>query len=555
MEAPPDDVSHDVPDDPLDDLLPDLLRRRATHDGLREFFRSVDGLAVTYAEAYARSCAVANGLVNLGVARGECVVIMSDNARDPICTWLGTSLTGAVEVAINTGYRGRSLEHVMENSQARVMFVEEALIPRVLEVREALNHLETVVVYRSTRSDAALAVPGCTVLSFDDFLGDDSSEPGRPVEPHDIASVVYTSGTTGPAKGVMMPHGQIRLFSRLGVEGARLTADDVFYSFIPLFHVAGKFIGIMGSMMSGGRVVLDTRFSADAFMPRVREHRCTIALMHGPLVEMLHQLPTSADDADNPMKRIMASPFPANIALDFQRRFGIRGIETWGMTEVTIPIWQPFDEPLRVGSCGKLREEHFELRVVDPDTDEEMPTGSTGEMVLRPKLPFTMMQGYLRMPEVTVDTWRNLWFHTGDLGYVGEDGYVYFVDRVKERIRRRAENISSFEIEAAALTHTGVAECAAVGVPSEFDGDDDVLLCVVPAPGPDPDKAEMIAHLAAALPHFMVPRYLRYLDALPRTPTGKLQKMQLRNEGVTSATWDRRAAGVSLRDILQEAEK
>lgn len=542
-------------DDPLDDLLPDLLRRRAADDGAREFFRSVDGQAVSYAEAYARSCAVANGLVDLGVAHGECVVIMADNARDPICTWLATSLAGAVEVAINTGYRGRSLEHVMQNSQARVMFVEEALVPRILEVRDALTCLETVVVYRSNGAEVTISVPGCTVLDFDDVLGVDTIEPGRTVGPHDIASVVYTSGTTGPAKGVMMPHGQIRLFSRLGVEGARLTADDAFYCFIPLFHVAGKFIGIMGSMMSGGRVVLDTRFSVEAFMPRVREHGCTIALMHGPLVEMLHQLPASDDDAENPMTRIMASPFPANIALDFQQRFGIRGIETWGMTEVTIPIWQPFDEPLRVGSCGRLRDEHFELRVVDPDTDEETPAGRTGEMVLRPRRPFTMMQGYLRMPEITVDTWRNLWFHTGDLGYVAEDGYVYFVDRVKERIRRRAENISSFEIEAAALTHPGVAEAAAVGVPSEFEGDDDVLLCVVPAAEGGPDQAALTAHLAAALPHFMVPRYLRYLDAFPRTPTGKPQKVQLRTEGVTPETWDRKMAGVSLRDILQEAKQ
>lgn len=541
--------------DPLDDLLPDLLRRRAAHDGAREFFRSVDGHAVTYAEAYVRSCAVANGLVALGVAHGECVVIMADNARDPICTWLATSLAGAVEVAINTGYRGHSLEHVMQNSQARVLFVEEALVPRLLEVRDALTHLRTVVVYRSIGSDRTVEVPGCAVFDFDDVLGDDTSEPDRSVGPHDIASVVYTSGTTGPAKGVMMPHGQIRLFARLGVEGARLTADDAFYCFIPLFHVAGKFIGIMGSMMSGGRVVLDTRFSVEAFLRRVREHGCTIALLHGPLVEMVHQLPPSADDSDNPMTRIMASPFPAHIALDFQRRFGIRGIETWGMTEVTIPIWQPFDEPLRVGSCGRLREEHFELRIVDPDTDEELPAGRTGEMVLRPRRPFTMMQGYLRMPDVTVGTWRNLWFHTGDLGHVAEDGYVYFVDRVKERIRRRAENISSFEIEAAGLTHPEVTECAAVGVPSEFDGDDDVLLCVVPGERGRPDEAALIAHLAAALPHFMVPRYLRYLDVLPRTPTGKPQKVQLRNEGVTPTTWDRKTAGVSLRDILQKAKQ
>jgi crotonobetaine/carnitine-CoA ligase len=347
-----------------------------------------------------------------------------------------------------------------------------------------------------------------------------------------------------------MPHGQIRLFSRLGVEGAQLTGDDSFYCFIPLFHVAGKFIGIMGAMMTGGRVVLDTRFSVEAFLPRVREYGCSVALMHGPLVEMLYQLPEAPDDADNPVSRIMASPFPARIALDFQRRFGIRGIETWGMTEVTIPIWQPFDEPLRIGSCGRVRGEHFDLRIVDPDTDEEVPVGHTGEMTLRPKRPWTMMQGYYQNDEATIGAWRNLWFHTGDLAYVAEDGYVYFVDRVKERIRRRAENVSSFEIEAAGLLHSLIAECAAVGVPSEFDGDDDVLLCVILVDGTSVEPEEILRFLAKQLPHFMVPRYIRFMDQLPRTPTGKPQKAALRADGVTPTTWDRKTAGVSLREIV-----
>ncbi len=538
----------------LDALLPDLLRARAGEDGEREFFRQVGGRPVTYVEAYRAACAVGNGLVALGVAHGECVVIMADNSTESIATWLGTSLAGAVEVAINTGYRGHSLEHVLQNSQARVMFVEEALLPRVVEISDSLTFLETVVVYPEDDGPVTQTVPGTRTLAYHDVLGAPDNAPERLVGPHDIASIIYTSGTTGPAKGVMMPHGQVRLFSRLGVEGARMTSDDAFYCFIPLFHVAGKFIGIMGSMMAAGRVVLDTRFAVDEFLSRARENACTIALLHGPLVEMLHQQPVRPDDAENPITRIMASPFPAGIALEFQERFGIRGIETWGMTEVTIPIWQPFDEPLRIGSCGRPRDEHFELRIVDPDTDEEVPLGSTGEMVLRPRRPFTMMQGYLRMPEVTLAAWRNLWFHTGDLAYIAEDGYVYFVDRVKERIRRRAENISSYEIERAALEHPGVAECAAVGVPSEFAGDDDVLLCLIPAPGAPLDPGALITDLAHRLPHFMVPRYVRVLDQLPRTPNGKPQKVALRNEGVTPDTWDRHAAGVSLRQLITGAQ-
>lgn len=529
-------------------LLPEVLRRRAADTGADTFFQMIGGEPVTYAEAYTAACAVGNGLVDLGIERGECVVIMADNSDRALFSWLGIILAGGVEVAINTAYRGSALRHVLENSQASVAFVDAALLPRIIEIADTLEHLRTAIVYKG--ADAGPEVPeGWRVVSFDEVLGDPAAPPDRLVGPKDLCSIVYTSGTTGPAKGVMMPHGQVSLFARLGVEGARLTAEDVYYSFIPLFHVAGKFIGILGSMMTGGRVVVDTKFSAEDWLPRVREHGVTVSLVHGPLVEMIFAQPEREDDAQIPVTRIVASPFPAKIATAFERRFGLRGIETWGMTEVTVPIWQPWDEPLNVGSCGRVRSEHFDIRIVDPATDSELPVGQVGEVVIRPKRPWTMMQGYFRMPEVTLKAWRNLWFHTGDLMYRDEHGYTYFVDRVKERIRRRAENISSYEIESAALLHPAVAEAAAVGVPSEFEGDDDIKLLVITAPGAEMAAEALLRYLAVNIPHFMVPRYIEFVDELPRTATGKAQKASLRDRGVTSATWDRKAAGVSIRDL------
>jgi crotonobetaine/carnitine-CoA ligase len=529
-------------------LLPQVLRSRAEVSRDRPFFHMVGQDPVTYGEAYARACAVAGGLIGLGVQRGECVAIMAENSAESLSTWLGINLAGAVEVAVNTAYRGHSLAHVLNNSQARVVFVQDALLPRLAEIRGELAHARTVVVYGAADVGRPQLLD-LTVHRFADILGPRDTDPAVPIGPHDLASVVYTSGTTGPAKGVMMPHGQVSLFARLGVEGARMTEEDVHYCFIPLFHVAGKYMAILGSMMTGGKVVIDTRFSAEHWLPRVRAYGATLSHVHGPLVEMIHQQPERDDDGDNPVTRIIASPFPAKIAEDFQRRFRLRGIETWGMTEVTVPVWQPYEEPLRVGSCGRLRQDLFELRIVDPDSDEEVPPGRTGELVLRPRRPWTIMQGYLRNPEATLAAWRNLWFHTGDLGYLDRDGYLYFVDRAKERIRRRAENISSYEIEAAALTHPAVEACAAVGVPSEFEGDDDVKLCVVPAPGTRIAPRELVEYLARRLPHFMVPRYIEYLDTLSRTPTGKPQKALLREAGVTEDTWDRKAAGVSLRQV------
>ena len=356
-----------------DGLLTDILRQRAEENGDRTFLRVAgDGGSSTFAQSYSAACSIANGLIALGVAPAECVVIMAHNALDSVHTWLGINFAGSTEVAINTGYRGSPLEHVLQNAEARFMFITPDLIARVLEVRHNLTHLETLIVYGADDVAIPEQLPW-KVVRFSAVASYPSTAPSRPVSREHIASVVYTSGTTGPAKGVMMPQGQVALFARLSVEGAALTADDVWYCFIPLYHVAGKHIAILGSMMAGGQVVLDTQFSAEAFLDTVRKYGITVALIHGPLVEMVYKQSPTPHDADNTLTRVIASPVPGKIALDFQQRFGVRGIETWGMTEVTVPIWQPLDEPMRVGACGKLRSEYFELRIVNPDTDEEMP--------------------------------------------------------------------------------------------------------------------------------------------------------------------------------------
>jgi crotonobetaine/carnitine-CoA ligase len=269
------------------------------------------------------------------------------------------------------------------------------------------------------------------------------------------------------------------------------------------------------------------------------------------MLEMIHAVPPAADDDDHAMTRVLAAPFPRRIARDFEKRFGVRGLECWGMTEIGIVTWPDLDWPAPAGSCGRVDREHFDLRIVDPETDEEVPVGEAGEIVVRPNRPWVLFQGYLGMADAMVDAWRNGWFHTGDTGRLDADGNLFFIDRVKDKIRRRAENIASYDIESAANAHPAILEAAAVGIASEFEGDDDIKLTIVLRNGSHVGPGDLIAFLAGELPHFMVPRYIERREALPRSPTNKIQKADLRASGAGGDVWDRKAAGLSLKDIFE----
>jgi crotonobetaine/carnitine-CoA ligase len=267
------------------------------------------------------------------------------------------------------------------------------------------------------------------------------------------------------------------------------------------------------------------------------------------MIEMIHATRPSPADRDHSMRRMMCCPLPKAIGEEFESRFGLRGVEMWGMTETACPLWTSLDGERPLGSCGRVMEEWAEVIVVDPETDRALPAGEVGELAVRPRHPWTMMSRYMGMPEETLKAWRNLWFHTGDAAMRDEAGNFFIVDRLKDRIRRRAENISSFDIEAVALKRREVREAAAIGVPSGMEGDDDIKLCISLVEGAEIVPDELIVHLAERLPHFMVPRYIEIVEALPRTPTNKVRKADLRNDGVTDATWDRHKAGIRLKEI------
>lgn len=517
----------------------------------RTFLQIVDGPSVTYGEMNDLARRVASGLGALGLRKGASVMTMLPNGLETIAAWLGCGVLGAVEVSLNSAYRGAPLVHAVNACGAQTIIINCDFLPSLAEVRDQTPALNHVIVVGEANSDSRLV--GLTLLSWEELIaGDGADLKLEPLLGRDLAAILYTSGTTGPAKPVLLTHAQNYLTASRTRDCLQLTRDDVSYCFHPMFHMAGKFMAVYGTLLAGAKMVLDRRFVPETWVSRVREFAATVGYGHGPMLEMIHAVPPSQYDADHAMTRVLAAPFPRRIARDFERRFGVRGLECWGMTEIGIVTWPDMEKPLAFGSCGRVDPDLFELRIVDPEADEELPPDAPGEIVVRGNRPWLLFQGYLGMAEATVHAWRNGWFHTGDTGRIDAEGNVYFVDRVKDRIRRRAENIASYDIESAACAHPAVAEAAAVGVPSGFEGDDDIKLSVAARQGMTLDPADLIAVLARELPYHMVPRYVETLAALPRSPTNKIRKAELRASGVGGEVWDRKAAGVSLREITEK---
>ncbi|MCZ4291675.1 AMP-binding protein [Hoeflea alexandrii] len=518
---------------------------RAESDPDKTFIDFTNGPGLTYAAALDLAQRVAGGLDALGVAHGDQVITMLPNGRDAISAWLGLGHLGAVEVCLNTGYRGQPLAHALTICKARVMILAADYLPAVLAVDPDAAGIDRLIVV----GDPDHATGTATVSWQSLVASPPLATPRHPVRGRDAASILFTSGTTGPAKPVILTHAQNHLTAAETARRFGMGVSDISYCFHPLFHMAGKFMAVYGTLIAGASIVLDHQFVPDQWSERLCEYKATLAYGHGPMIEMIHASPPVPKDKQNTVRRVLGAPFPVRIAEDFETRFGLEGMECWGMTEIGIVTWAEAGTPR--GSCGKVSE-FYDLCIVDPDTDEELPAGRTGEILVRPRLPWITFQGYYGMAEATVSAWRNLWFHTGDMGRLEPDGHLYFSDRVKDRIRRRSENISSFEIEAAALSHAAVAEAAAVGVASRFEGDDDVKLCLVVNPDTIIDPADLLRHLAGQLPHYMIPRYVDIRDSLPRSNTNKVRKAVLRAAGTTSPIWDREAAGLSVRALYEK---
>jgi crotonobetaine/carnitine-CoA ligase len=514
-------------------VLGDVLRSRADSHGPEPFLRFRDG-DLTYGEVHRQANRLAQGFISLGVGKGDHVAVMLPNCPEFVPVIFALARLGAVAVPVNTAHRGELLRHILFSSDATTLVIDESYVDRVPPVADRLPGLGRLVV----RGDAAAPL-GKPAVSLASLEGHGDEEPIAGVQFSDLQAIMYTSGTTGPSKGAMCSHALALTCAYDSLDYLDRWGKTT-YCPLPLFHAAGLWDGMMSALLSGGTLAVVEKFSASRFWDDVRHFDAQVAMSVFSMIPILLNREPTPEDKNHPLEMF----YMGKSALDepLRQRFGVRSVETYTSTEAGIALGSPYGQ-WRVGSCGTVHSERFHAAVVD-EHDREVGPGTPGELVLRPKQPWVITSGYYGTPEATAETFRNLWFHTGDKVWRDEDGYYYFLDRMKDSIRRRGENISAFDLECEVNMHPAILESAAIGVPSELE-DEDVKLAVVLRPGMSLSPEELVDFCAERLPRFMVPRYVEFLDSLPRTPTDKVAKFRLRAEGdhgITPSTWDREAA-------------
>jgi crotonobetaine/carnitine-CoA ligase len=517
------------------DLAPAVLRRHATERPDQVLLDHVDGRTATYAEVLDRCDRFAAGLRSLGVPIGAPVGIFVGDTFECARAWLAVTAAGRIAVPMNAALLGRTLEHVVQLSEVQAVVVERQLRDRFAGISApALQHLIVV------GSGDGAAVGPSSVVSMDELLADhDAVAPYRP-ELHDIAMFLFTSGTTGPAKAVVIPWAASHShWSQVPAD--TLGPGEALYAPVAMFHNSG--IGALQyGVWKGGRLVLREKFSATAYWDDVRRSGAVASGIVGPMTAVLWAQPARPDDADNPLRSLVLGPMIEQMEA-FEARFGVRVCTSYGMTEVPSMIATGWDHgPWQ--TCGTVCGgwPWPEVELVD-EHDNPVPNGTVGQLVVRTRAPWALNAGYHRDPAATAQAWRNGWFHTGDAFTRDDAGHYFFVDRMKDTIRRRGENISSFEVESGVSAHEAVAECAAYAVPDGFGGDDVMVAIVAADPSRPPQPADLFAFLEATMPEHMIPRYVDVLAEIPRNATTlRVQKFVLRERGVTTTTWDRTTA-------------
>jgi crotonobetaine/carnitine-CoA ligase len=498
------------------------------------------GQTVSFEQMNLSANRVANAFLELGIVKGDRVIILLENCLEWLYTWFGLSKIGAIAVPINTGHRGTVLAYMIDSAEAKVMVTGKDDLEYIKDINFGKETLQTLIICCDDQQFAGLMPEK---ISYSKLLTGSSSAPDCQVNHYDPMVIMYTSGTTGLSKGVLQPNYQYVWCGQNVASSLNMHPDDIFYCYFPLFHIVGAGIILMSCLVSGSAMALVPRFSLKRFWDDIKKYNATLTGGFAVMMELLYKQPPKPEDACNSLRQILVGHPPESIQRDFEKRFNVTISDEYGMTEIE-PISHCSSEELhsRPGTCGRPVRD-VEVKIFD-ENDSELAANEVGEIVLRPQKPFIMMQKYFNAPGKTADAWRNLWFHTGDFGYLDADGYLYFVDRKKDCIRRRGENISSYEVESIINTHPKVLECAAVGVPADL-GDEDIKVVIKLKPNMSLAPEEVLEFCKDQMAYFMVPKYVEFVDEFPRTETSKILKRDLKSIG--EKTWDRAKEGFKLK--------
>lgn len=493
------------------------------------------GAKWTFAQTLQHCASTAAALQSLGVQQGDTVLLLLPNSEMGVRTLFAVNYLGAVAVPVNPAFKGGLLEHVVKNCGAKIAIVHPDVVPE-------LSRIDTAQLALLVLSGAATGVEkpnGLRMLDESALLGlpDALQPPDRPIQPWDTQTIIYTSGTTGPSKGVLSSY--MHAWSAAGpLAWPFIRDDDRHLVHMPLFHIGGTFMCI-NALLRGGSIAVVAGFRTQNFWQTVTQLEVTATFLLGTMATFLLKQEPMEWDRRHKLRMVFIVPLGTS-AVQFRERFRVDVHSVFNMTEISTPL-HTGPNPAKPNMCGQPRE-GVTVRLVD-EHDCEVAPGTVGEMILRTDQPWAMNHGYHKNPEATAAAWRNGWFHTGDAFIVDEDGDFFFVDRLKDMIRRRGENISAYELEVELLGHPSITEAAAIPVASAH-GEDEVMVVLVLKQGERLDQAELIEYLDQRVARFMLPRYIRIVDRLPMTPTMKVQKQVLRTTGLTADTWDRDAHGI-----------
>lgn len=513
--------------------LPLLIESRAKATPDRVAVSPVEQSSRTWAQVWSTSLCWAGAFEALGVQQGDRVVTMIPQSHESTAAWMGCGLLGAIEVSTNTALRGAWLEWILQNSRAELVVIAARFIRQFGECLARTPGVRVVVVYDSDELPGDPARRWIGRTEFTTIFRTPSHR--HTPQAWDTACIIYTSGTTGPAKGVLMPWAQM-LRSADGTEQFAAPEEEVLYAPFAPNHLGGK-KSIYLAGYHGAHLVTREQFSGTRFWDDIDQYGCTWTMLISTMANVLMDQPRRPDET-NTLRSMLMMPLISRID-EFRQRFDIPDIYSiYGMTEIGTILKLPGTRSNNHTwqSCGWPLPQ-YEIAVVD-EHDRPVPAGQPGELVVRGREPWILAQGYFGMPDETAALWRNGWLHTGDQLKADDEGKLYFVDRIKDALRRRGENISAMAVEAVVNEHQDVLESAVIGVPAD-GGEDDVMAVVVAVPGSSLDPAGLVAFLEGRLPRFALPRYVRIVDELPKTPTMKIKKADLRSAGVTAETWAR----------------